>query len=84
MPRLWCDTRLADVSDTRALVAAVKLPNCEATVGPEAMRYNGKTHCTNLARYRIEGRNLCQRHAQQAALEIILRPADAPSAGEEK
>jgi hypothetical protein len=42
-------------------------------VGPEAYRYNGKVCCTNFAKYQLEGKHLCVRHAQQAALEILLR-----------
>lgn len=57
----------------RALTVVVKLPTCEGLLGPEAYKFNGRTHCGNHAKFAIEGKNLCVRHAQQAALEILLR-----------
>lgn len=64
------------------LQPGVKLPKCQAEVGFEARKYRqswARRHnesyspqCRNLARYKINGKNYCGRHAEVVALYILL------------
>jgi len=54
-------------------VFPVKPAQCDSTCISQAARDRGETRrCKNPAKYTINGRNLCNKHAGPAALSILL------------
>lgn len=60
-------------------VAQVVLPRCEAIRTSPYANDTDTTdrQCRWSAKFRIDGRNLCSKHAGPVALEILLRQGDA-------